>query len=49
VLADKFGWDRHRLAHARRVLIEQGYLVPVRQAGRGHPALYRWGIYWGIY
>jgi hypothetical protein len=44
-LADRFGWDRHRLAQARQVLIEQGYLVPVRQAGRGHPALYRWGMY----
>ena len=30
---------------ARRTLIELGYLVPVRQAGRGHPALFRWGKY----
>jgi Bifunctional DNA primase/polymerase, N-terminal len=44
-LADRFGWDRHRLADARRTLIELGYLMPVRQAGRGHPALFRWGRY----
>jgi hypothetical protein len=44
-LALKFGWDRERLARARRTLIELGYLVPVRQAGRGHPALFRWGKY----
>ena len=39
-LAERFDWDRRRLADARRVLIEQGYLVSVRQAGRGHPALF---------
>jgi hypothetical protein len=44
-LADRFRLDRHRFAQARRVLIERGYLVPVRQAGRGHPALFRWGTY----
>jgi hypothetical protein len=44
-LADQFGWDRRRFAHARQALIEQGYIVLVRQAGRGRPALYRWGRY----
>ena len=45
-LAGRFGWDPHRLARARRVLIEQGYLVPVKQAaGRGHPATFKWGTY----
>jgi Bifunctional DNA primase/polymerase, N-terminal len=42
-LAEKFGWHRIRLANARRGLIELGYLIPVRQAGRGHPAQFRWG------
>ena len=41
-LADTFGWHRIRLANARRILIEHGYLKAVRQAGRGHPALFRW-------
>jgi hypothetical protein len=36
------GWSRKRLAAARHRLIELGYLTPQRQAGRGHPALYRW-------
>jgi hypothetical protein len=36
------GWSRKRLAAARHRLIELGYLTPLRQAGRGHPALYRW-------
>jgi hypothetical protein len=44
-LAQKFDWDRERLARARRTLIELGYLAPVRQAGRGHPALFRWSKY----
>ncbi len=44
-LAERFGWDRERMAKARRVLIEKGYLVPVKQAGRGHPALFKWGTY----
>jgi hypothetical protein len=44
-LALKFGWDRERLARARRSLIELGHLLPVRQAGRGHPALFRWRKY----
>jgi hypothetical protein len=44
-LAERFGWDRERLSRSRRLLIELGYLKPVRQAGRGHPALYRWGTY----
>jgi hypothetical protein len=41
-LAEKFGWSRLRLAAARRRLIEMRYIQPVRQAGRGHPALFRW-------
>jgi hypothetical protein len=41
-LSEKFGWDRRRLAAARSLLIEMNYLAPVRQAGRGYPALYRW-------
>jgi hypothetical protein len=46
-LADReeFEWDPRRIARARRILIELGYLVPVRQAGRGHAAFFRWGIY----
>jgi len=44
-LAERFGWDRRRFAEARRTLIEQGHIVLVRQAGRGHPALFRWGRY----
>jgi len=42
---EEFDWDPRRIARARRILIELGYLIPVRQAGRGHAALYRWGIY----
>ena len=42
-LAETFGWTRKRLAVARRRLIELGYLRPIRQAGKGHVALYRWG------
>jgi Bifunctional DNA primase/polymerase, N-terminal/Primase C terminal 1 (PriCT-1) len=44
-LTETFGWSRKRLAHARHNLIELGYLVPIRQAGRGNPALFRWGSY----
>jgi hypothetical protein len=44
-LAERFGWDRERLSRSRRSLIELGYLKPARQAGRGHPALFRWGRY----
>ena len=42
-LAEKFGWSRQRLSSARRRLIEFAYLKPLRQAGPGHPALFRWG------
>jgi|SRR5262245_1922376 len=42
-LAEKFGLHRVRFAEARRQLIGLGYLKPVRQAGRGTPALFRWG------
>ena len=41
-LAETFGWPRVRMAEARRRLIELGRLKPVRQAGRGHSALFRW-------
>jgi len=41
-LADKFRWTRVRIANARTRLIELGYIAPVRNAGRGHPALFRW-------
>jgi Bifunctional DNA primase/polymerase, N-terminal/Primase C terminal 1 (PriCT-1) len=41
-LAETFGWDRRRLADARSRLIELGKMKPVRQAGRGHPALFQW-------
>src|SRR5262249_14611205 len=42
---EEFDWDPRRIARARRILIELGYLAPVKQAGRGHAALFRWGIY----
>jgi hypothetical protein len=41
-LTEKFSWTRHRLAAARSRLIELHYIKPVRQAGRGNPALFRW-------
>jgi hypothetical protein len=41
-LAEKFGWHRVRFANARRRLIELGYIRPLRQAGRGVPALFEW-------
>ena len=41
-LAKTFGWPRVRMAQARSRLIELGRLKPVRQAGRGHSALFRW-------
>jgi Bifunctional DNA primase/polymerase, N-terminal/Primase C terminal 1 (PriCT-1) len=41
-LTDKFKWSVKRLAAARSQLIELGYMKQVRQAGRGHPALFRW-------
>jgi hypothetical protein len=44
-LGDLLGWHRCRLSTARRRLIELGYMKPLRQAGRGHPALYRWTDY----
>jgi hypothetical protein len=36
-------WRHERVAAARRRLIDMGYLIPVRQAGRGVPALFKWG------
>jgi hypothetical protein len=42
-LTEVLSWRRHRLAAARTRLIEMGYLVPLRQAGKGHPALFKWG------
>jgi hypothetical protein len=41
-LADQLKWTRKRLADARRCLIEFGYFSAIRQAGRGHAALFRW-------
>lgn len=41
-LADRFGWTVKRVAAARSRLIELGRITPVRSAGRGHPALFRW-------
>jgi hypothetical protein len=41
-LSEKFGWDRRKLAAARHRLIEMRYIKPIRQAGRGHPALFQW-------
>ena len=41
-LAETFRWRRHRLAAARKRLIEMGYIAPVRQAANGVPALYKW-------
>jgi hypothetical protein len=41
-LGDQFGWHRRRLAEARRRLIDVGYFSAVRQAGKGHAALFRW-------
>jgi bifunctional DNA primase/polymerase-like protein len=41
-LAQTFGWSRLRLAAARKYLIEAGYFKPVRNAGEGTPALFRW-------
>jgi bifunctional DNA primase/polymerase-like protein/primase-like protein len=41
-LTEVLGWTRKRLADARRRLIEMGYLSPVRQAGKGVPALFKW-------
>jgi Bifunctional DNA primase/polymerase, N-terminal/Primase C terminal 1 (PriCT-1) len=34
-LSERLGWDRKRLANARRRLIGQNYLKPIRAAGRG--------------
>jgi hypothetical protein len=41
-LAETFRWRRKRLANARSRLIAERYFKPVRQAGKGTPALYRW-------
>jgi hypothetical protein len=41
-LAERFGWTRQRLAAARHRLIDLGYLNLIRQAGRGHAAMFRW-------
>jgi bifunctional DNA primase/polymerase-like protein len=41
----EFDCAPRRIARARHKLIERGDIVPVRQAGRGHPALFRWGRY----
>jgi Bifunctional DNA primase/polymerase, N-terminal len=41
-LTKDLGWDRHRLADARRRLIELGYVIQIRRATQGHPALFQW-------
>ena len=41
-LTDVLGWHRVRLSAARSRLIEMGYIAPIRQAGKGVPALYKW-------
>jgi hypothetical protein len=43
-LAEKFGWGRHRLADARRALIERSIIKTVRAARQHEPALYRWAL-----
>jgi Bifunctional DNA primase/polymerase, N-terminal/Primase C terminal 1 (PriCT-1) len=40
-LTEVLGWRRHRLAAARTRLIEMNYIAPVRQAGKGVPAVYK--------
>jgi hypothetical protein len=42
-IGDPLDWTRLRVAAARKRLIEMGYLIPLRQAGKGHPALFKWG------
>ena len=41
-LARLLRWRPERVATARRRLIELGYIAMLKQAGRGHPALFRW-------
>jgi hypothetical protein len=41
-LSARFGWKPRRLSAARTCLLQLGYLALVRNAGRGHPALYQW-------
>src|SRR5262249_39790160 len=41
-LARLLRWRPERVAAARRRLIELGYIVMLKQAGRGHAALFRW-------
>jgi hypothetical protein len=41
-LGKRLGWGEDRVGRARRRLIERGYIKPMRQAGRGSPALFRW-------
>jgi Bifunctional DNA primase/polymerase, N-terminal/Primase C terminal 1 (PriCT-1) len=41
-LTETFGWGLRRMQIARFKLIELNELLPVRQAGEGFPALYRW-------
>jgi hypothetical protein len=42
-LHEHLGWRRHRLAAARRRLIELGYIVQIQKPRQGANALYRWG------
>jgi hypothetical protein len=41
-LTEVLHWQRKRLAAARTRLVEMEYLTPVRQAGKGVPALFKW-------
>jgi hypothetical protein len=41
-LARLLRWRSERVVLARRRLIELGYIIMLKQAGRGHPALFRW-------
>jgi hypothetical protein len=41
-LTEVLHWTRKRVAAARTRLIQMGYIVPVRQAGKGVPALFKW-------
>jgi hypothetical protein len=41
-LAEKCGWSEERMRAARRRLIDLGYIIQVKKAGRGSPALFKW-------
>jgi hypothetical protein len=41
-LADRFGWNRQRLASARQRLVELGYVQQTNRPWPGHPAVFVW-------